>query len=107
MYCFQVYEQLLGICAFDVDLPQYRNSRLDYNRAICFAKAGGNVDSVDGESTADVDEQIYWLRPKLRPSPAQSPTDGNATSMSDKGWLNKKLKPKVTFNDLPSTSGSR
>ncbi|XP_032683675.1 protein tincar isoform X2 [Odontomachus brunneus] len=68
---------------------------------------GGNVDGVDGESTADGDEQIYWLRPKLRPSPAQSPSDTGGAPTSDKGWLNKKLKPKVTFNDLPSTSGSR
>ncbi|XP_014600060.1 PREDICTED: protein tincar isoform X4 [Polistes canadensis] len=68
---------------------------------------GGNVDYADGESTADGDEQIYWLRPKLRPSPAQSPSDTAGTQTNDKGWLNKKLKPKVTFNDLPSTSGSR
>ncbi|XP_043494281.1 protein tincar isoform X3 [Polistes fuscatus] len=68
---------------------------------------GGNVDYADGESTADGDEQIYWLRPKLRPSPAQSPSDTAGTQANDKGWLNKKLKPKVTFNDLPSTSGSR
>ncbi|XP_035719975.1 protein tincar-like isoform X3 [Vespa mandarinia] len=68
---------------------------------------GGNVDYADGESTADGDEQIYWLRPKLRPSPAQSPNDTTGTQANDKGWLNKKLKPKVTFNDLPSTSGSR
>ncbi|XP_025155773.1 protein tincar [Harpegnathos saltator] len=68
---------------------------------------GGNADGVDGESTADGDEQIYWLRPKLRPSPAQSPNDTAGAPTSDKGWLNKKLKPKVTFNDLPSTSGSR
>ncbi|XP_014480514.1 PREDICTED: protein tincar [Dinoponera quadriceps] len=68
---------------------------------------GGNVDGVDGEPTADGDEQIYWLRPKLRPSPAQSPNDAGGAPTSDKGWLNKKLKPKVTFNDLPSTSGSR
>ncbi|XP_072760069.1 protein tincar isoform X2 [Anoplolepis gracilipes] len=68
---------------------------------------GGNVDGVDGESTADGDEQIYWLRPKLRPSPAQSPSDTSGAPTSDKGWLNKKLKHKVTFNDLPSTSGSR
>ncbi|XP_029167350.1 protein tincar-like [Nylanderia fulva] len=68
---------------------------------------GGNVDGVDGESTADGDEQIYWLRPKLRPSPAQSPSDTGGAPTSDKGWLNKKLKHKVTFNDLPSTSGSR
>ncbi|KAI4474688.1 hypothetical protein M0802_015494 [Mischocyttarus mexicanus] len=68
---------------------------------------GGNVDYNDGESTADGDEQIYWLRPKLRPSPAQSPSDTAGTQANDKGWLNKKLKPKVTFNDLPSTSGSR
>ncbi|XP_043671671.1 protein tincar isoform X3 [Vespula pensylvanica] len=68
---------------------------------------GGNVDYADGESTADGDEQIYWLRPKLRPSPAQSPSDTTGTQANDKGWLNKKLKPKVTFNDLPSTSGSR
>ncbi|XP_012223044.1 protein tincar isoform X2 [Linepithema humile] len=68
---------------------------------------GGNVDGVDGESTADGDEQIYWLRPKLRPSPAQSPSDNSGAPTSDKGWLNKKLKHKVTFNDLPSTSGSR
>ncbi|XP_012537173.1 protein tincar isoform X2 [Monomorium pharaonis] len=68
---------------------------------------GGNVDGVDGESTADGDEQIYWLRPKLRPSPTQSPSDTGSAPTSDKGWLNKKLKHKVTFNDLPSTSGSR
>ncbi|KAG7190212.1 hypothetical protein KM043_006336 [Ampulex compressa] len=68
---------------------------------------GGNGDSVDGESTADGDEQIYWLRPKLRPSPAQSPNDTSGAPTTEKGWLNKKLKPKVTFNDLPSTSGSR
>ncbi|XP_043289073.1 protein tincar isoform X2 [Venturia canescens] len=68
---------------------------------------GGNVDCVDGESTADGEEQIYWLRPKLRPSPAQSPTGQSGQPSNDKGWLNKKLKPKVTFNDLPSTSGSR
>ncbi|XP_020300399.1 protein tincar isoform X2 [Pseudomyrmex gracilis] len=68
---------------------------------------GGNVDGVDGESTVDGDEQIYWLRPKLRPSPTQSPSDNAAAPTSDKGWLNKKLKHKVTFNDLPSTSGSR
>ncbi|XP_024868298.1 protein tincar isoform X1 [Temnothorax curvispinosus] len=66
---------------------------------------GGNVDGVDGESTADGDEQIYWLRPKLRPSPTQSPSDTGGAPTSDKGW--KKLKHKVTFNDLPSTSGSR
>ncbi|XP_018367019.1 PREDICTED: protein tincar isoform X2 [Trachymyrmex cornetzi] len=68
---------------------------------------GGNVDGVDGESTADGDEQIYWLRPKLRPSPTQSPSDTSGAPTSDKSWLNKKLKHKVTFNDLPSTSGSR
>ncbi|KAL0129752.1 hypothetical protein PUN28_001779 [Cardiocondyla obscurior] len=68
---------------------------------------GGNVDGVDGESTADGDEQIYWLRPKLRPSPTQSPSDAGGAPTSDKSWLNKKLKHKVTFNDLPSTSGSR
>ncbi|RLU25377.1 hypothetical protein DMN91_001533 [Ooceraea biroi] len=68
---------------------------------------GGNVDGVDCDSTADGDEQIYWLRPKLRPSPAQSPSDTSGAPTSDKGWLNKKLKHKVTFNDLPSTSGSR
>lgn len=60
---------------------------------------------MDGDSTADGDEQIYWLRPKLRPSPMQS--GGSANGHGDKGWLNKKLKQKVTFNDLPSTSGSR
>ncbi|XP_078036816.1 transmembrane protein tincar isoform X2 [Augochlora pura] len=71
------------------------------------ARTQGNVDSVDGDSTAD-DEQIYWLRPKLRPSPTQSPNDANhGPPANEKGWLNKKLKPKVTFNDLPSTSGSR
>ncbi|KOC70395.1 Protein tincar [Habropoda laboriosa] len=69
-------------------------------------RSQGNTDSVDGESTAD-DEQIYWLRPKLRPSPARSPSNANGVSSTEKGWLNKKLKPKVTFNDLPSTSGSR
>ncbi|XP_066586279.1 protein tincar isoform X2 [Prorops nasuta] len=72
------------------------------------ARSQANGDSVDGESTGDGDEQIYWLRPKLRPSPAQSPNDGvNGGANADKSWLNKKLKPKVTFNDLPSTSGSR
>ncbi|XP_076179805.1 transmembrane protein tincar isoform X2 [Ptiloglossa arizonensis] len=70
------------------------------------ARSQGNTDTVDGESTAD-DEQIYWLRPKLRPSPTQSPNDANGAPNTDKSWLNKKLKPKVTFNDLPSTSGSR
>ncbi|XP_043481058.1 protein tincar isoform X3 [Leptopilina heterotoma] len=68
---------------------------------------GLNGDSVDGESAADGAEQIYWLRPKFRPSPTQSPNDGVTATTGDKGWLNKKLKPKVTFNDLPSTSGSR
>ncbi|XP_017892290.1 protein tincar isoform X2 [Ceratina calcarata] len=63
---------------------------------------GANGDSVDGD-----DEQIYWLRPKLRPSPPRSPSEANAAPNMEKGWLNKKLKPKVTFNDLPSTSGSR
>ncbi|XP_053986517.1 protein tincar isoform X1 [Hylaeus volcanicus] len=70
------------------------------------ARTQGNTDAADGESTAD-DEQIYWLRPKLRPSPTQSPNDANGAPTTDKSWLNKKLKPKVTFNDLPSTSGSR
>ncbi|XP_076231257.1 transmembrane protein tincar [Calliopsis andreniformis] len=70
------------------------------------ARSQGNADSVDGESTAE-DEQIYWLRPKLRPSPTQSPNEANVPATTEKGWLNKKLKPKVTFNDLPSTSGSR
>ncbi|XP_050491381.1 protein tincar isoform X3 [Bombus huntii] len=70
------------------------------------ARSQGNVDSVNGDSAAD-DEQIYWLRPKLRPSPTRSPNDGNIAPTTEKGWLNKKLKPKVTFNDLPSTSGSR
>ncbi|XP_012243119.1 protein tincar isoform X4 [Bombus impatiens] len=70
------------------------------------ARSQGNVDSVNGDSAAD-DEQIYWLRPKLRPSPTRSPNDGNVAPTTEKGWLNKKLKPKVTFNDLPSTSGSR
>ncbi|XP_076479729.1 transmembrane protein tincar isoform X3 [Bombus vancouverensis nearcticus] len=70
------------------------------------ARSQGNVDSVNGDSAAD-DEQIYWLRPKLRPSPTRSPNDGNVAPATEKGWLNKKLKPKVTFNDLPSTSGSR
>lgn len=65
------------------------------------------MDFVDGESTADGEEQIYWLRPKLRPSPVQSSNDGNLAQPTDKNWLNKKLKQKVTFNDLPSTSGSR
>lgn len=65
----------------------------------------GNTDSVNGDSVAD-DEQIYWLRPKLRPSPTRSPNENGAPA-TEKGWLNKKLKPKVTFNDLPSTSGSR
>ncbi|XP_034950828.1 protein tincar isoform X2 [Chelonus insularis] len=60
----------------------------------------------NGEPSIDTEEQIYWLRPKLRPSPAQSPS-GNGSTTLDKSWLNKKLKPKVTFNDLPSTSGSR
>jgi hypothetical protein len=71
------------------------------------AVPGGNVDGIDCDSTADGDEQIYWLRPKLRPSPVQSPSDTSGAPTSDKGWLNKKLKHKVTFNDLPSTSGSR
>ncbi|XP_008202989.1 protein tincar isoform X3 [Nasonia vitripennis] len=69
----------------------------------------GNLDSMDPESAADGDEQIYWLRPKLRPSPVQAgdgSSGGNGQS-NEKGWLNKKLKQKVTFNDLPSTSGSR
>ncbi|KAK9299404.1 hypothetical protein QLX08_007572 [Tetragonisca angustula] len=70
------------------------------------ARNQGNADSVNGDSAAD-DEQIYWLRPKLRPSPTRSPSDANGAPTSEKGWLNKKLKPKVTFNDLPSTSGSR
>nr|XP_003703497.2 PREDICTED: protein tincar isoform X1 [Megachile rotundata]XP_012141303.1 PREDICTED: protein tincar isoform X1 [Megachile rotundata] len=70
------------------------------------ARSQGNTDSVDGESTVD-DEQIYWLRPKLRPSPTRSPSDVNGAPNTEKGWLNKKFKPKVTFNDLPSTSGSR
>ncbi|XP_029038168.2 protein tincar isoform X2 [Osmia bicornis bicornis] len=70
------------------------------------ARSQGNNDSVDGESTVD-DEQIYWLRPKLRPSPTRSPSDANGVANTEKGWLNKKFKPKVTFNDLPSTSGSR
>ncbi|CAK9800317.1 Protein tincar, partial [Anthophora quadrimaculata] len=70
------------------------------------ARSQGNVGSLDGESTAD-DEQIYWLRPKLRHSPARSPSNANGVPSTEKGWLNKKLKPKVTFNDLPSTSGSR
>ncbi|XP_043251057.1 protein tincar isoform X2 [Colletes gigas] len=70
------------------------------------ARSQGNADAADGESTAD-DEQIYWLRPKLRPSPTQSTSDANGAPTTDKSWLNKKLKPKVTFNDLPSTSGSR
>ncbi|XP_043528308.1 protein tincar isoform X3 [Frieseomelitta varia] len=70
------------------------------------ARNQGNADSVNGDSAAD-DEQIYWLRPKLRPSPTRSPSDANSAPTSEKGWLNKKLKPKVTFNDLPSTSGSR
>ncbi|CAD1472297.1 unnamed protein product, partial [Heterotrigona itama] len=70
------------------------------------ARSQGNADSVNGDSAAD-DEQIYWLRPKLRPSPTRSPNDANGAPTSEKGWLNKKLKPKVTFNDLPSTSGSR
>ncbi|XP_031368424.1 protein tincar isoform X3 [Apis dorsata] len=69
------------------------------------ARAQGNTDSVNGDSVAD-DEQIYWLRPKLRPSPTRSPNENGAPA-TEKGWLNKKLKPKVTFNDLPSTSGSR
>ncbi|KAJ8664445.1 hypothetical protein QAD02_006107 [Eretmocerus hayati] len=69
----------------------------------------GAVDSVDGDSTADGEEQIYWLRPKLRPSPVQSGGSGSGASCqsNEKGWLNKKLKQKVTFNDLPSTSGAR
>lgn len=63
------------------------------------ARAQGNTDSVNGDSVAD-DEQIYWLRPKLRPSPTRSPNENGAPA-TEKGWLNKKLKPKVTFNDLP------
>ena len=73
----------------------------------CKFFSGINGGAVDGESTANGEEQIYWLRPKLRPSPAQSTNDAVAKTNEDKGWLNKKLKPKVTFNDLPSTSGSR
>lgn len=60
----------------------------------------------NNETNMENDEQIYWLRPKLRPSPAQSP-NGNGSTALDKNWLNKKLRPKVTFNDLPSTSGPR
>lgn len=64
---------------------------------------------MDPESAADGDEQIYWLRPKLRPSPVQAGdgSNGGNGQSNEKGWLNKKLKQKVTFNDLPSTSGSR
>lgn len=69
---------------------------------------GEAVNRANNESNVDSEEQIYWLRPKLRPSPAQSPTNGgNASATLDKSWLNKKLRPKVTFNDLPSTSGPR
>ncbi|KAK0161414.1 hypothetical protein PV327_009885 [Microctonus hyperodae] len=60
----------------------------------------------NNDTNVESDEQIYWLRPKLRPSPAQSP-NGNGSTAIDKNWLNKKLRPKVTFNDLPSTSGPR
>ncbi|XP_023246352.1 protein tincar [Copidosoma floridanum] len=74
------------------------------------AQGGAMMDSTDGgDSAADGDEQIYWLRPKLRPSPV--PNGGVASAgggtANDKGWLNKKIKQKVTFNDLPSTSSSR
>ena len=55
--------------------------------------SGNSIDGLDGDSAVDGDEQIYWLRPKLRPSPVQAGE--------------KKTKQKVTFNDLPSTSGSR
>jgi hypothetical protein len=85
----------------------YTRLILESDLSFSASVTGGNVDGVDGESTADGDEQIYWLRPKLRPSPTQSPSDTGGAPTSDKGWLNKKLKHKVTFNDLPSTSGSR
>ncbi|XP_058794885.1 protein tincar isoform X2 [Phymastichus coffea] len=68
---------------------------------------GNGIDSMDGDSTADGDEQIYWLRPKLRASPMQAAGNATGQGAGDKSWLNKKLKQKVTFNDLPSTSGSR
>ncbi|XP_053594611.1 protein tincar isoform X1 [Microplitis demolitor] len=70
---------------------------------------GATVNRASGETSLDgEEEQIYWLRPKLRPSPEQSPNGGTGgASTLDKSWLNKKLRPKVTFNDLPSTSGSR
>ncbi|XP_063974705.1 protein tincar isoform X2 [Diachasmimorpha longicaudata] len=80
-------------------------------RAVMERKArrnqGGNVNRNEAEPTANEDEQIYWLRPKLRPSPAQSPSGNGTAGTLDKSWLNKKLRPKVTFNDLPSTSGPR
>ncbi|XP_015113177.1 protein tincar isoform X2 [Diachasma alloeum] len=80
-------------------------------RAVMERKArrnqGGNVNRNEAESSATEDEQIYWLRPKLRPSPAQSPSGNGTGGTLDKSWLNKKLRPKVTFNDLPSTSGPR
>ncbi|XP_011301802.1 protein tincar isoform X2 [Fopius arisanus] len=80
-------------------------------RAVMERKArrnqGGNVNRNEADPSATEDEQIYWLRPKLRPSPAQSPSGNGAAGTLDKNWLNKKLRPKVTFNDLPSTSGPR
>lgn len=71
------------------------------------SNAGGNPDTLDGDPNADGDEQIYWLRPKLRSSPGDGTAGGAPGQAQDKSWLNKKLKQKVTFNDLPSTSGSR
>lgn len=67
--------------------------------------------SVDGNLMIESDEQIYWLRPKLRPSLVRTSGDNSTDSgikdnLNNKGCLNKKLKPKVTFNDLPSTSSS-
>ncbi|KAL7294943.1 hypothetical protein TKK_0011863 [Trichogramma kaykai] len=54
---------------------------------------GNSIDALDGDAAGDGDEQIYWLRPKLRPLPVQAG--------------DKKPKQKVTFNDLPSTSRSK
>ncbi|KAG8033911.1 hypothetical protein G9C98_008392 [Cotesia typhae] len=70
------------------------------NEGITVNRALGEA-SLEGE-----EEQIYWLRPKLRPSP-ESPNGTIPASTLDKSWINKKLRPKVTFNDLPSTSGAR
>ncbi|XP_044018083.1 protein tincar isoform X2 [Aphidius gifuensis] len=67
----------------------------------------GSVNRTEIDSNVTDDEQIYWLRPKLRPSPAQSPSGNGSSSTIDKSWLNKKLRQKVTFNDLPSTSNTR